>query len=90
MAVVAASITVGTAATQLSSTTDDSAFGHGLLVKVPAGGQTVFLGGSGVTAAAGYPLAAGESFTADLTPGDALFAVVAATTQAVNVLRTGV
>lgn len=90
MTVLAASVTVGVTATQLSSPTDDNAAGHSLVVKVPAGGATVFVGGPGVTTTAGYPLAAGESFSADLTPGDALFGIVATGTQAVNVLRVGV
>ena len=90
MTVLAASVTVATTATLLSSSTDDSAYGHSLLVKVPAGGQTVFLGGSDVTSAAGYPLAAGESCAFDLGSGDVLYGIVAATTQALSVLRTGV
>lgn len=91
MAVSAVSVTVATTATQLSAASEtDRASGHSVLVKVPSGGATVYIGGSGVTTAAGYPVAAGEAFSFDLSPGDDLYGVVAADTQAVNVLRTGV
>lgn len=90
MTVLAASVTVAATATLLSSGTDDNAYGHSVLLKVPTGGATVFLGGAGVTAAAGFPAAAGEPYTFDLAPGDALYGIVASGSQAVNVLRTGV
>lgn len=96
MAVNAASVTVATTVTQLTTTdpgyggTGTHPDGQSIVIKVPAGGQVVYLGGPAVTSASGYPLAAGESFTADLAPGDVLFGIVAATTQVVNVLRTGV
>lgn len=90
MTVLAASVSVGTSATLLSSSTDDGAYGHTVAVKVPTGGATVSLGGSAVTTAAGFPLAAGESATFDLGSGDALYGIVVSGTQAVNVLRTGV
>lgn len=90
MAVVAAAVTVATTATQLSSTTDDYASGHAVLVKVPTGGATVYVGGAGVTTGAGFPVAAAEAVAFDLTPGDVLYGIVAADTQAVNVIRTGV
>lgn len=91
MAVLAASITVGVTATELSGPDAGGVTsGQSVLVKVPAGGQTVFLGGAGVTATSGFPVAAGESAAFDLGPGDVLFGIVAATTQAVNVLRSGV
>lgn len=91
MTVAAASVTVTTMATLLSSETDETFPGsQSVLVLVPAGGATVYLGGEGVTTAAGFPLAAGESFTADLGSGDVLYGIVAASTQAVSVLRSGV
>lgn len=92
MAVVEASVTVATTATELSGgDAGGPTSGQSILVKVPAAGATVYLGGSGVTTTTGYPLAAGESFTADLGPGDTLFGIVVGpATQAVNVIRIGV
>lgn len=86
-----ASITVGTAATLLSTTDRaGTANGQAILVKVPAGGQVVYIGGANVTTTTGYPLAAGETLSLDIEGDDVVYGIVAATTQAVNVLRTGV
>lgn len=90
MAVSSAPVTVTTTATLLSAAETDGDARLSLLLKVPTGGATVFLGGSGVTTATGFPAAAGEPYAFDLAPGDALYGIVAASTQAVNVLRTGV
>lgn len=91
MAVIAASVTVATTATELSgSDSGGSTSGQTVLVKVPAGGATVYVGGSGVTTADGFPIAAGESQKFDLAGGEQIYGIVAATTQAVNVIRTGV
>lgn len=90
MAVSAASVTVATTATVLTSAESDDRAGFSVLVKVPAEGATVYLGGSGVTTGAGYPLAEGEAMAFDLSPGESLFGIVASGTQAVNVLRSGV
>jgi hypothetical protein len=91
MAVVAASVTVATTATLLSASSEtDHASGQSVMVKVPTGGATVYIGGSGVTSAAGFPVAAGEATAFDLSPEDALYGITASGTQAVNVLRTGV
>lgn len=96
MAVSAAPVTVATTATLLSGT--DSGYGGtgahpdgmSVLVKVPTGGSTVYVGASDVTTATGYPVAAGEAIAFDLGKNDALYGRVASGTQAVNVLRTGV
>ena len=51
--------------------------------------QTVYLGGAGVTTSSyGIALAPGDTFTTDLHPGDALYAV-AAVTSTVGVLHIG-
>lgn len=51
-------------------------------------GQTVFIGDSTVTAAAGLPVAAGAT-SPPIHADSALYAIVAATTQAIVVLRQG-
>lgn len=56
-------------------------------VTVAAAGQTVFFGAANVTAATGFPVATGTSFTFYVGPGDDLYAIVAGTTQAMNVLE---
>lgn len=94
MAVVPASVAVGTTATLLSGTDPGQAGtgspdGMSILVRPAA---AVFLGGAGVTATAagGYEVAAGSELSFDLAPGDALYAIAAAGTVTVAVLRTGV
>lgn len=90
MAVSAAVVTVATTATALTSTEADSMIGSQIVVNNTSA-VTVFLGGSGVTTATGYPLAAGiVSPRFELGPNEALFGVVTAATAAVSVLRTGV
>lgn len=81
---------VGTAATLLTTTVDSSRGTQGVVVAVPAGGVTVFVGGASVTAAAGFPVAAGSSLSVDLDNGEQLFGVVASGSQAVNVLQVNV
>lgn len=66
-----------------------------VVVKVPAGGATVYIGGSDVTAdttagTGGFPLAAGDTLSVPYSPGEAVYARVAASTQNVHVLRQGV
>lgn len=66
-----------------------------VIVKVPAGGQTVYIGGSDVTAdttaaTGGFPCIAGDSLSVPYSAGESVYARVAATTQNVNVLRQGV
>lgn len=92
MAISSASVSVTTTATLLSGADSDNVAGQSVFVTVPAAGQTVFLGGPGVTAANGYPVATGTSFPwqLELGNGEALYGIVAATTQAVSVLRSGV
>ena len=55
------------------------------LVKVPAGSGTVYVGGSTVSAATGFPLAAGEALEVDMV-NEALYAVATVTTT-VHMLR---
>jgi hypothetical protein len=64
VAVRSSSIVVGTAATLVVR--GIAAHGQAFAVK-NNGAQTVFLGGQGVTSANGYPLAAGEAMSLDLS-----------------------
>lgn len=52
-----------------------------------AGAVSVFLGGEGVTAAAGYELAPGSTFMADLVAGDVLYGITAADPAELHVMR---
>lgn len=88
MSVKTAEVTVGTSATALEPV-DQSRGGRSVWVK-NLGAETVFVGGSDVTTANGQELGAGESASFDLDAGERLYGVVAAGTEPVRVLRTGV
>ena len=65
--------------------------GSTILIQNPAGGQAVFLGGAGVTSASyGFKLAVDSNISIDLDQDEALYGVVASSTQSVAVLRQGV
>lgn len=82
-------VSVGTTATLLS-TTSVGRSGQTVSVQNPSGGATVYLGGAGVTTTSyGYALAAGSDFSIELDFSEALYAVVASSTQTVNVIRQG-
>lgn len=87
-------VTVNATATRLDTpdaAPDYQTPGQVIRVQNPTGGQAVYIGGAGVTAAAyGHELLAGASIEVALAQGDDLWAIVAATTQVVNVLRTRV
>lgn len=85
-----ASVTVATTATALNVAEGSASDRVSVLVAVPTGGATVFVGGSGVTTANGYPITAGTSIALDLNSGEVAYGIVAASTQAVAVLRSGV
>jgi hypothetical protein len=102
MTVQATSVTVATTATALN-VAEPSVVLNGLgvvmqrndamvtvLLRVPAGGVTVYVGGADVTTATGYPVAAGDALALDLAENEVVYGVVASSTQAVNVIRTGV
>lgn len=59
-----------------------------VVLKVPAAGSTIYFGGSGVTVTAGFPLAAGEWYTADLVTPNDLWLVIGSGTQQVNLSRS--
>jgi len=83
-------VSVGTTATLLSASIAGRD-GQTVLVQNPAGGATVYLGGAGVTTASyGYSLDGGVAFAIDLQDAEALYGVVASSTQNVSVIRQGV
>jgi len=89
MAVSHARVSVGTTATQLTSDYDGKD-GQTINVQNPAGGADVYLGGAGVTTTSyGFLLGAGISFSVELQDDEKLYAVVASSTQTVNILRQG-
>jgi len=87
MAVVAAQVSVGTAAVRLSLDSDSG--GTSVLVQAPAG-ATLFVGGPAVTAAVGFPVAAGSTLAVDLpNVADELWGVLASGSGVAAVLRVG-
>ena len=89
MAVSHQRVSVGTTATKLTSDYDGKD-GQTINVQNPAGGADVFLGGEGVTTSSyGFLLGAGISFSVELQDDEKLYAVVASSTQTVNILRQG-
>lgn len=82
-------VTVQTTATLiLDGTSGSSVYERAAIVSVPSGGQTVFLGGPDVDATNGFPMAAGTSIELQVV-NEGLYGIVGASTQAVNVLRSG-
>lgn len=57
-------------------------------IKVPTGGATVYVGAANVSTATGYPVAATETFEWSMA-GEAIYGVVASSTQAVNIVEQG-
>lgn len=74
-----------------AASSDDTRSDYSVLIKNPAGsGVTAFVGGADVTAATGFPLEPGAVLTAELAAGEDLFAITAAGTVTLAVLRQGV
>ncbi len=92
MTIKHATVTVATTATALNTAvTKDGTPSMTMSIQVPTGGATVYVGGAGVTTTAyGYAIAAGGVLTIEMGQDEVLFGVVAASTQAVYVLRQGV
>jgi len=92
MAIAHAIVSVGTTATLLTVATEGGGKdGSTILVQNPTGGQAVFLGGAGVTSSSyGYKLAIDSNISIELNQDEALYGVVASSTQSVAVLRQGV
>lgn len=86
MSVSSAAVTVTTSATALHAADADP---HSVAV-ANVGASTVYLGGSDVTTANGFPLAAGASVPVGLSPSEILYGRVTSGTVEVRVLRQGV
>ena len=90
MALAHERVSVGTTATLLSSTYAGKD-GQTVLVQNPSTTVVVYLGGTGVTTTSyGFALGVSSDLSVDLKDGETLYAVVAASTLTVNVLRQGV
>lgn len=90
MAVSGSRVTVAITATLLASSTNRQGE-QTVKVQNPTLGQIVYIGDSTVTATAyGYAIAVGAEASFVIADGESLYGIVAATTQVVNVLATGV
>lgn len=90
MALAHERVSVGTTATLLSSSYAGKD-GQTILVQNPSASVVVYLGGAGVTTSSyGFALGVSSDLSVDLKDGETLYAVVAASTLTVNVLRQGV
>jgi len=90
MALAHERVSVGTSATLLSSSYAGKD-GQTILVQNPSASVVVYLGGAGVTTSSyGFALGVSSDLSVDLKDGETLYAVVAASTLTVNVLRQGV
>lgn len=88
MAMSASTVSVGTSATLIYSVPTTTALGSSLLV-ANTGAATVFVGDSGVTTGAGFPVNAGQQVSIGLTGGESLYGIVASGTVTVNLLVQG-
>jgi len=104
MAIKASVVTVAATATILTADQSDVPPGTSIAIYVPSGGATVYIGDASVTTETGYPLLPGTEHFFDLDPtaspsystaavihttSENLYGIVAASTQAVNVIQTG-
>jgi hypothetical protein len=83
-------VTVGTTPTVLAHK-GTTTVPNSVLVAIPTGGTTVYIGGADVTAdnevTGGFPVAATQSLGWDLLEEDDMYAVVATGSQKIRVLR---
>lgn len=90
MAVTAERVNVTDVATALNPADSDSVSGTSVLLTNSDGTNAIDLGPSDVTSGGGYQLAAGDSVSVDLSSGETLYGIAAATvTVVVHVLRVG-
>jgi hypothetical protein len=82
----AAVVTITTSPTLIATGLNGASW---LYLHAPAGGNTIFVGASGVTTATGYELHKGETATFWLAETDKLYGIVATSTQALMTLQTG-
>lgn len=89
MSVASQAVSVGTTATQLTG--GDTGAKSGSFAVANVGAATIYIGGSGVTTATGFPIAAGESMSFDLRSAtDEIYGIVASGTVAARVLMEAV
>lgn len=88
MALLTRQVPVGTTAVELTSrpVTDPS---NSIAVQAPAA-ATLWVGPAGVTAATGFPVAAGQTLALDLGPGERLYGILASGSGTAYALATGV
>ena len=92
MAINHAIVSVGSTATLLTvATSGGGKDGSTILIQNPTGGQAVYIGGAGVTTSSyGFILAVNSNMSIELNQDEAVYGVVASSTQSVAVLRQGV
>ena len=92
MAINHAIVSVGSTATLLTvSASGGGKDGSTILIQNPSGGQAVYIGGAGVTTSSyGFILAVNSNMSIELNQDEAVYGVVASSTQSVAVLRQGV
>lgn len=92
MAITHAKVTVATTATALNTAlTKNGNPTMTMSIQVPTGGATVYVGASDVTTTTyGYAIAAGGVLTIEMGQDEVLYGIVAASTQAVYILKQGV
>ncbi len=88
MAIKTQVVTVTTSATKLNLP-DDTNMGFAIAL-YNSGAATVYVGGSAVTTATGFPLAAAGALSIDVAAGEELYGIVASSTNTVAVLCQGV
>jgi hypothetical protein len=92
MAINHAIVSVGSTATLLTvAASGGGKDGSTILIQNPSGGQAVYIGGAGVTTSSyGFILAVNSNMSIELNQDEAVYGVVASSTQSVAVLRQGV
>lgn len=85
-AITASRVTVATTATLIFTTTGGTG-GSNVLIRNP-GTVSVYLGGSGVTAATGFELAPGDAVSLQIRRSDTVYGIVASGTNIVHVLES--
>jgi hypothetical protein len=87
MPIISSRVSVTGTATVLSDPTRGSIGDPiGVVVK-NTGGTSIYLGGSGVTSAAGLELAPGETLNIELMGGDVLYGITASGTVIVSIMK---
>lgn len=87
MSIANNAVSVTTTATRLDPNEGPGPVGSFAVTNTGAG--TIYLGGPNVTTSNGVPLSAGQTFSADLAPNDALYAITASGTQDCRIMQLG-